>query len=45
MDEEEEEEERIKEILEEEKRDLRPNRVYIILEDIKKTFQTCHEYG
>tara|TARA_R100001143_G_scaffold58283_1_gene56071 strand:+ start:1595 stop:1984 length:390 start_codon:yes stop_codon:yes gene_type:complete len=30
------EEEEIKEILEEEKRDLKPNRVYIILEDIKK---------
>jgi hypothetical protein len=43
MDEEEEEEERIKEILEEEKRDLRPNRVYIILEDIKKN--PLSEYG
>ena len=43
MDEEEEEEERIKEILEEEKRDLRPNRVYIILEDIKKN--PLIEYG
>lgn len=31
-----EEEEEIKEILEQEKRDLKPNRVYIILEDIKK---------
>ena len=43
MDEEEEEEERIKEILEEEKRDLRPNRVSIILEDIKKN--PLSEYG
>ena len=31
-----EEEEEIKEILEQENRDLKPNRVYIILEDIKK---------